>query len=350
MASDRNPDRADVTRPPLAATAAEPVRAGMKPAPREEVVQSARAGLGRRARLVLAFGAIYVIWGSTYLAIRVGVQTIPPALMVGLRFLTAGCLLLPVARALGQPVRVSFRELGVLLPIGLLLLVGGNGGVVWAEQYVTSGLAALLVSTVPLWMALLETVLPRGSRLTLPAGSGLAIGFLGVAVLLWPKLQGAQGTDLWGEAALLFAALCWAIGSIWSRRAGLSVPPLVANGWQMLLGGAFMTAVSLGTGEAGRAQWTAGGLAAMAYLIVFGSCLGLSAYIWLLRNAPVASVSTYAYVNPVIAVLLGWLLLDEPLTSALLFGTPIIAGSVILVTMRPARRAPPPGAPPRAKT
>lgn len=300
-----------------------------------------RAVLGRRARLLLAFGAVYLFWGSTYLAIRVGVQTIPPALMVGLRFLTAGCLLLPVVRALGQPIRVTLRELAVLFPIGLLLLVGGNGGVVWAEQYVTSGLAALLVATVPLWMALLETALPGGSRLTVAATSGLLIGFLGVAVLLWPKLQGAHRGDLWGEAALLLAAVSWAIGSIWSRRAGLAVPPLVATGWQMLLGGALMTAVSLATGEAASARWTGTGLAAMAYLILFGSCLGLSAYIWLLRNAPVASVSTYAYVNPVIAVLLGWVLLDEPLTSGILLGTLVIAASVILVTTRPARRPSP---------
>jgi drug/metabolite transporter (DMT)-like permease len=186
-------------------------------------------------------------------------------------------------------------------------------------------------------MASLETLLPDGSRLTVAAATGLIVGFLGVAVLLWPKLQGVQGADLWGEAALLFAALSWAVGSIWSRRAGLTVPPLVATGWQMLLVGALVTAVSVGTGEAAAARWTGTAVAAMGYLILFGSCLGLSAYIWLLRNAPVASVSTYAYVNPVIAVVLGWLILDEPLTPAILLGTLIIAGSVILVTTRPTR-------------
>jgi drug/metabolite transporter (DMT)-like permease len=217
--------------------------------------------------------------------------------------------------------------------------------VVWAEQYVASGLAALLVATVPLWMALLERLLPGGSRLTAGAATGLGLGFVGVAVLLWPKLQEVQGADLWGEAALLFAALSWAVGSIWSRRAGLAVPPLVATAWQMLLAGAFMTVVSLATGQLAHARWTGTAVAAMAYLIVFGSCLGLSAYIWLLRNAPVASVSTYAYVNPVIAVLLGWLILDEPLTPAILLGTLIIAGSVVLVTRRPTR----PVAAPRPK-
>lgn len=308
----------------------------------ERVVQGEAGGavapaFGRRALFLLAFGAVYLFWGSTYLAIRVGVQTIPPALMVGLRFLAAGLLLLPVARALGQPLAVSLRELRILFLIGVLLLVGGNGGVVWAEQYVPSGLAALLVATVPLWMAVLETLLPGGSRLTGAAAAGLLTGFLGVAILLWPKLQGVQGEDLWGEAALLFAALSWAVGSIWSRRAGLTVPPLVATGWEMLLAGALMTAVSVTTGEATAARWTGTGVAAMGYLILFGSCLGLTAYIWLLRNAPVASVSTYAYVNPVIAVLLGWLILEEPLTPAILLGTLIIAGGVILVTTRPVR-------------
>ena len=294
--------------------------------------------LRRRVLLLLAFGAVYIFWGSTYLAIRVGVETIPPAVMVGLRFLPAGLLLLPVARALGQPLAVSARDLRVLFLIGLLLLVGGNGAVVWAEQYVASGLAALLVATIPLWMALLEGLLPGGSRLTASAATGLGLGFAGVAVLLWPKLQEVQGADLWGEAALLFAALSWAVGSIWSRRAGLAVPPLVATAWQMLLAGAFMTVVSLATGQLAHARWTGPAVTAMGYLIVFGSCLGLSAYIWLLRNAPIASVSTYAYVNPVIAVLLGWLILDEPLTPAILVGTLIIAGSVVLVTRRPTRR------------
>ncbi len=317
------------------------VAAGAGEAAREEAGPAVAPALGRRVLLLLAFGAVYLFWGSTYLAIRVGVQTIPPALMVGLRFLAAGLVLLPVARVLGQPLTVSARDLRILFLIGLLLLVGGNGAVVWAEQYVASGLAALLVATVPLWMATLETLLPDGSRLTVAATTGLTVGFLGVSVLLWPKLQGVQGADLWGEAALLFAALSWAVGSIWSRRAGLTVPPLVATGWQMLLVGAVVTAVSLGTGEAAGAQWTGTAVAAMGYLILFGSCLGLSAYIWLLRNAPVASVSTYAYVNPVIAVLLGWLILGEPLTPAILLGTLIIAGSVILVTARPTRGRPP---------
>ena len=175
------------------------VAAGVERAPREEAGLTVAPALRRRLLLLLAFGAVYLFWGSTYLAIRVGVQTIPPALMVGLRFLVAGLLLLPVARALGQPLTVSARDLRALFLIGLLLLVGGNGGVVWAEQYVASGLAALLVATIPLWMVSLEALLPGGSRLTVAAATGLTVGFLGVAVLLWPKLQGMQGQTSGGR-------------------------------------------------------------------------------------------------------------------------------------------------------
>src|SRR5262245_34020000 len=268
-----------------------------------------------RARVALAFVLVYVLWGSTYLAIRFAVATLPPFLMAGSRFLVAGGLLYAWAREHGAPPpsRTNWRAAAV---VGSLLLVGGNGSVVWAEQRVPSGLAALLVATTPLWMVMLDSL----RRRILPAQSvilGILLGLAGLAILVGPdQLAGSRRPDLAGAAALGFASLSWALGSLYSRDAPLPSAPLLGTAMEMVCGGAAMLVLALVTGEPAQlspAHVAPSSLWAFAYLVVFGSLVGFTAYTWLLRVSTPAHVSTYAYVNPVIAVFLGWGLGGEPL-------------------------------------
>ncbi len=293
-----------------------------------------------RILVAAAFAAVYTIWGSTYLAIRVAVETLPPFLMAGVRFLIAGSLLYAIARWRGAPPprRSHWRP---ALIIGGLLLLGGNGGVVWAEQVVPSGITALMVTAVPLWMVLLHWAGPGGVR---PSGLeivGLVLGLVGVAVLVDPvSLSGSEPVNPVGAVVLILASLSWAIGSLYSRRAKLPDSPLMATAIEMLAGGALLLVAGIGTGEAAKfnaEDVSLQSVLALAYLVVFGALVGFTAYIWLLGVSTPAKVSTYAYVNPVIAVLLGWAVLAEPLTGKTLLAMVVIVSGVVLITTRATR-------------
>jgi drug/metabolite transporter (DMT)-like permease len=286
-----------------------------------------------RARIVAAFGAVYVLWGSTYLAIRFGVETIPPFLMAGTRHLVAGLLLYAWMRARGTP-KPTRRHWAAAAAIGGLMLLGGNGLVTWAEQRVPSGLAALIVASVPIWMAVLAA-LEKKRR---PPGYvviGLAIGLAGIGLLVAPgRLGGGGSVDPLGAAALLTAALSWSIGSLASRRAHLPTSTLTAVSMEMIAGGTLLWIAGLAGGEGARLHWAAISLRSalsLGYLIVFGSLLGFSAYVWLLKVTTPARVSTYAYVNPIVAVLLGTLLAGEQLTLRIGLAASGILAAVALI-------------------
>jgi drug/metabolite transporter (DMT)-like permease len=281
--------------------------------------------------------AVYVAWGSTYLAIRFAIETMPPFFMSAFRFLFSGGLLY-IWRRISGDMPPSRREWRSATVIGIFLLVGGNGGVVWAEQRVASGLAALLVSTVPLWMVLLDMLRPGGKRPGWPSIAGILIGFTGVAVLMERSNIMGAGPDLdaTGVTVLFLASLCWSIGSLYSRKAPLPSSPLLGTGMEMLMGGAGLLLLGVLTGEWNRLNLnliSARSLWGLVYLIVFGSWIGFAAYTWLLRSAPTPLVSTYAYVNPVVAILIGHLMAGEPLTPRILTAAAVIIGSVALTTI-----------------
>ena len=300
---------------------------------------------GRRLTQVLAaFAAVYLIWGSTYLAIRVAISSIPPAASAGLRSVVAGTIMLLAMRMRGERLAAPRRELLSIAVIGFLLIVCGNGLVVWSEQYVASGLAALIVATVPLWISILAHLSSGGERLPLRGWIGVLLGLVGLCALLWPKLDGGFGTEGLGVLTLILASLCWAIGSLYAKRVTFTLSPLVASGWQMLMAGSALSLIAAMSGEFTHLAPSWASCVAMAYLIVFGSCVGFTAYGWLLQHVPAAKVATYAYVNPVIAVFLGCAFLHEPFTASMLLGTPIIlvaVGLVITAHMRSVRRVAP---------
>jgi drug/metabolite transporter (DMT)-like permease len=279
---------------------------------------------------------LYSVWGSTYLAIRFAVESLPPFLMASTRFLLAGTILYTWRRARGDPApaRKEWRSAAI---IGLLLLVGGNGGVSWAEQHIPSGVTSLLVGTVPLWMALLDAVRPGAQRPDWRVIVGMLAGFAGVVVLIRPaeSTAGAEHIDLAGIFAVLLGALLWSVGSLYGRRAPLPQSPLLATGMQMLAGGAGLLILSTLSGEWGRLNLgmaSVRSLWGLLYLIVFGSLLAFSVYTWLLRIAPTPLVSTYAYVNPLVAVFLGHFLAGESLTLRIRVAAAVIVGSVALIT------------------
>lgn len=287
-----------------------------------------------RPALILAFAAVYLIWGSTYLAIRVAVGTLPPFLMSGTRFLIAGALLYTWARARGAG-RPTGRSWAVSALVGVLLLVLGNGSVTWAEQTVPSGMAALLVATEPLWIVLLEWLRPGGTRPPGGALLGIVLGFAGVATLIGPGAIDPAGGMSAGALAVVLAALAWAVGSLYAQHAPLPANGAQSSGMQMLTGGALLVFAGVGAGEAKQVTavaFTLPALLAFGYLVVFGSLVAFSAYAWLVRNTTPARASTYAYVNPVVAVLLGSALLREPLTPRTAIAAVVIVGSVALIT------------------
>ncbi|MHB1225289.1 MAG: EamA family transporter [Gemmatimonadaceae bacterium] len=304
--------------------------------------ESLPAAAPSRARVLAAYAVVYVVWGSTYLAINFAIATLPPFLMAGVRFLVAGLALYAWMRARGA-VRPSAAQWKVATIIGAFLLLGGNGAVVWAEQFVPSGITALLVATVPLWMALLGWLGPDRRRPTTRVSLGLLVGMIGIVVLVGPGALIGQGgnVDLVGAAVLMFGSLAWAAGSLYARRAATPPSPQLGTAMQMLSGGLLLVVLGLATGEgrgldAGAISATS--MSALLYLIIFGSLVGFSAYVWLLRVEPPTRVSTYAYVNPVVAVGLGWLLAGEALTAQTLFAAAIIVGAVVLIvtTAKPA--------------
>ncbi len=287
-----------------------------------------------RLRIWIALLAIYLIWGSTYLAIRYAVESIPPFLMAGTRFLIAGILLYTWRRLAGDraPTARQWRSTAI---IGLLLLLGGNGLVSWAEQTVPSGIAALLIGTIPLWMVLTESIRRGGVKPGLSAVLGLITGFGGILVLIWPLLTGAsEHLNPLGVVALLFAAFSWAVGSVYSKSAELPPSSLMTTAAEMLTGGLGLYIVGALLGEwkmLDFATITTRSWLGLAYLTILGSLVGFVAYAWLLRHAPISLVATYAYVNPLVAILLGSLLAQELFTARILLAALIIIGSVVLI-------------------
>ncbi|WP_420127283.1 drug/metabolite exporter YedA [Longimicrobium sp.] len=288
-----------------------------------------------KALLLAAFAAVYLAWGSTYAAIRIAIDTMPPLLMAGARFLLAGTLLYAVMRLRGEPAPERRHWKNTAL-IGLLLLMLGNGGVTMAERTVPSAIVALLVAMVPMWMVLLEWLRPGGTRPTGRTLLGLVIGFGGIVLLVGPgSLAGGERVDPLGAGIVTVGALAWAFGSIWSRSAALPKNALVATGMEMLWGGVWLLLAGTLRGELGALDpgaFTTASVLAYLYLVVVGSLVGFSAYIWLLGVSTPALVSTYAYVNPIVAVLLGWALLNEPLSGRVLAAAAIIVVAVAVIT------------------
>jgi len=291
--------------------------------------------------VLTAFGLVYALWGSTYLGIRFAVETIPPFLMAGARFLIAGGILYVWARARGAP-RPAPAHWRSALVIGGLLLVLSNGGVTWAEQWVPSGITSLLVCTAPLWMVALDWLLFDGERPGPAIAAGLLVGLLGVVLLVGPRdIVHGGGVDRAGAAVLFAAPVFWAYGSLWSRRAPLPSSPILAIGMEMVAGGALLCGLALATGEIASfhpSAVSARSFAALLYLIVFGALIGFTAYLWLLRVTTAAKVSTHAFVNPVIAVILGWAVAGEPVTTRMLLASAVIIAAVTLITLARARR------------
>jgi drug/metabolite transporter (DMT)-like permease len=288
-----------------------------------------------RLQVIVAFGLVYLLWGSTYLAIALAVKHIPPALMGALRFLTAGMLMLGWCLATGRSIKVSRQELWRLTVIGALLLCTGNVILGWAETYIPTGLAALIIAITPLWFLLLETFSRRGERISKRGVAGIALGICGVIVLLWPKLMqgGALGrAQLFGGVLVLCSSFSWASGSVLSKRWAHDVDPYVASGWEMFLAGVVNAVASLALGDLRHVVWARSSLLAVLYLVIAGSWIGFTAYVWLLRNVPTSKVATYAYVNPIVAVFLGWLVLHEKIDGFIFTGTVIVVLSVILIT------------------
>jgi len=287
--------------------------------------------------LVAAFATIYLIWGSTYLAIRFALETMRewPFTMAGVRHFVAGVVLYAFARWRGA-VRPSGRNWRAAAIIGILLLFGGNGGVVWAEKYVASGATALMVATVPLWMVLADWLRPKGTRPTVGVVLGVLVGFAGMVLLV---LSGGDKADIairpLGAVVLTLACLWWSIGSVYSRHAPLPSSPLLTTSMEMLAGGIVLLVFGAGVGEwhaIHPSQVSLKSILSLAYLIIFGSLIAFSAYVWLLQVSTPARVGTYAYVNPIVAVFLGWLLAGEPLTARMLAAAAVILLGVIIIS------------------
>jgi drug/metabolite transporter (DMT)-like permease len=288
-----------------------------------------------RAQIIAAFASIYIIWGSTYLAIRYAIETIPPFIMGGARFLVSGALLYVWARYRGapKPTRLHWRN---AIIAGAFLLLGGNGAVIWAEQFVPSGLTALLVSILPFWLVIIEWVRPPRKR---PSGAvlgGLVLGFIGIIVLVGPGNVGGHGdVRPLGALVLILGSLAWAIGSFWSRDAKLPDSGLLTTGMEMLGGGVLLLIVGVLSGETSHfdvhhvSRASAIGL---VYLVTFGSLLGFTSYIWLLDKVSAARLGTYAYVNPIVAVLLGWAIAGETLSARTAVAAVIVICAVALIT------------------
>lgn len=286
-------------------------------------------------RIWLALFSIYIIWGSTYLAIQFAIESMPPFLMASLRFLVAGGILYVWRILAGDtpPQSIHWRS---TIVIGLFLLLGGNGGVVWAEQRVSSGITSVLIGATPLWMVLLDAIRPGGTRPQTKTILGVILGFSGIFFLIGPfEAQSMQGSiDLLGAVVLLLAAMLWATGSIYGRQVQLPASPLLTTGMEMLAGGVGLFVLGTALGEWNRLDIQAiqtSSILGFLYLIFFGSLVAYSAYSWLLRVAPIPLIATYAYVNPLVAIFLGVVIANEPFTLRTLISTFIIVGAVALI-------------------
>jgi drug/metabolite transporter (DMT)-like permease len=300
-----------------------------------------------KVKIWIALIAVYIVWGSTYLAIRFMVESIPPYLATATRFLVAGLILYLWQRARGVPVptRLQWRSAAI---VGLFMLLGGNGSLVWAEQRIPSGIAALFIGSSPLMMVLIDSLRPGGKKAGALVWLGVLVGFVGIALLASPWQSGGAGSlDPVGMAVLLFAALSWSIGSLYNRNAVLPKAPLMATGAEMLTGGLGLLAAGTLAGEWTRldlAAITPRSLWGLAYLITGGALVGYVAYTWLLRNAPTPLVTTYAYVNPLVAIFMGNLLGQEAITPRILLSAALIIGAVVLITLAKPSAAQTPGA------
>jgi drug/metabolite transporter (DMT)-like permease len=284
-----------------------------------------------KGKALIAYLVVCVFWGSTYLAIKVGVTELPPFLFAGLRFLVAGLILLVLARALGDPLprKTDWRTLTI---VGLLLLAGGNAFVVWSEQYVGSGIASIFVVTVAMWTALFDAIIPGGSsELNWRVVAGLLLGFLGTLLLVGATPAEILAADKRGPLALTLASASWSLGTVYAKRHPTQASPYMGAAFQMIVGGATVALVGTVLGEWASWHLSSRGIGAIAYLVIFGSILGYSAYSYALRHASATIVGTYAYVNPVIAVLLGWLLLHEPVGSRTFIAMALILVAVVWI-------------------
>lgn len=293
-----------------------------------------------RARIVAAFAALYIVWGSTYLAIRYAVETIPPFLLGGGRFVISGAILYLWTRRSGRtrPTRAQWKGAAVA---GLLMLVGGNGAVVWSEQHVASGLVALIVAIVPLWMVLLDWLRPGGVRPRVPVFVGLALGLAGLGLLIGPdalRVNESAALDVGAALVPIVGSMLWAAGSIYSRQAARPSSAPLATGMQMLAGGTGFLILAAAAGELGSFHIGAvsrNSALGFGFLVTFGSLVGFTAYIYLLRVTTAAKAATYAYVNPVVAVLLGWAIAGEAITARILVAAAVILGGVAIITLTP---------------
>ncbi len=300
-------------------------------------IASLRANKNHGIKIILAFAAIYIIWGTTYLAIRIAIDTIPAFLMAGVRFIIAGLVTFVFLRTRGVPIPTRLQWRSAVI-IGAFLLVGGNGLVTWSEQHVPSGIAALVVATMPLWMALFEWLFYKGRAPSKRIVVGLVLGLIGISLLLGPGQILGTATFNYAHLLILFMApVLWSLGSLYSRQANVPENVFMSTAIEMLAGGVLLLLLGLITGEGSKlnvAQVSPFSLLAMLYLTVFGSIVALTAYVWLLKQVQSARVATYTYVNPVIAVFLGWLILQEPVTSLTLIAVFIIVLAVALITTK----------------
>jgi len=317
--------------PPQTATTATPTLSHADPTP-------------ARGALILAFAAIYIIWGSTYLGIRIAIESMPPFLMAAARFLLAGGVLLAFLKFRGAQWPTA-RQWWINSVIGTFLLLGGNGLVAWAEQFVPSGITAVLIGISPLFFVLTEWAWPGGSRPTATTMVALLLGFGGVAWLAAPWEDSVNGgLHAGGLIAILCACISWSFGSIYSRHAKHGLDPFLASALQMLGGGVALTVAAGLHGDFARydfATITARAWWAFAYLVAIGSLVGFSTFVWLMKHSTPARVSTYAYVNPVVAVFLGWLILSEPITTRTLIASGVIVAAVAIITTEKSRAAKP---------
>lgn len=293
-------------------------------------------------RLIGAFAIIYVVWGSTYLAIRFAIDSFPPFLMAGSRYLAAGVVLALIVRRRSNE-RLTWRNLRSVFVVGTLMLLGGNGLVCWAEQSVPSGVAALLIATVPIWMVMLDWLICNGPRPGAATIFGLILGLAGIYILVGARSFISEPIDTWGAVALLCACVFWTLGSLYSRRAALPKSTLMATGLEMIGGGVSLVIVGTLNGEWASIHAEAITLKsslALAYLVIFGSIIALPAYKWLLTICPPGRAATYAYVNPVIAVALGAFLGDETLSQRVILACSVIVVAVVIITRASLRQSP----------
>ena len=287
-------------------------------------------------KIIFAFGLVYVFWGSTYLGIGIAVEQIPPAFMCAARFLTAGIVMLAYCAATGRQIRFTALQFAHFAAVGILLLMGGNLTLAYAERIVPTGLAALLVAVSPLWFLVIDSQLLGDHHISGRGKVGLMIGIVGVVVLIWPDLMHPTTLgrrEFWWSIALQGGSFSWALGSVLSKKWKTgSVDPFSSIAWQIVFAGLANLAFAFLVERNARVVWTARGVGAILYLVVCGSWIGYTAYIWLLQHVPTSKVSTYAYVNPVVAVFLGWLVLHERIDRYIVMGSAIIVASVVMVT------------------